>query len=209
MSYGDQREAIRMGKADLEDVLGRACLGYRACYLSGNDDTFPICEELGLQWTSTSGAGSEKPDVYACWKGGWPFPYHPSRENRLVPGDMKIYDMPITRGIHTFFQGDPERPIDLRAETPPEIAGDNCEVFRQVIRENIEEMARRDQPVRGIFPASHNTSLFADESTFQHGHLVETCRMARELVEAAGHAFVPASYLEVKTKADEKPGPER
>ena len=44
MNRDEQREALRMAKADLEESIGRPCLGYRACYGSSNDDTFPICE---------------------------------------------------------------------------------------------------------------------------------------------------------------------
>ena len=202
MSCEQQRAALRMAKADIEDVMGRPCLGYRACYASANHDTFPICEELGFEWTSTSAAGSHKPAVFARWAGGWPFPYHPSRQNMLVPGDLKVYEMPIARGIRTLFNNDPDRPLDLRAETPPEIAGKDCEVFRRIIAENLDEMEKRDQPVRALFPASHNTNLFADRSTYQHRNLVSVCRMTQELAQARGYEFVPASFREVKAEAE-------
>lgn len=201
-SYDEQREALRMARADVEDVIGRPCLGYRACYASANHDTFPICEELGFEWTSTSAAGSHKPAVFARWSGGWPFPYHPSRKNMLVPGDMRIYEMPIARGIRTVLNNDPDRPLDLRAETPPEIAGENAEVFRLVIEENLEEMEKRDQPVRGLFPASHNTNLFADTSTYQHGNLLAVCTMTRDLAKARGYEFVPTHFMDVKAEAE-------
>ena len=71
------------------------------CQVSTNHDTFPICEELGLQWTSTAVSGSYKPDIFACWAGGWPFPYHPSRRNKLVPGDLDLNEMPLANGIYT------------------------------------------------------------------------------------------------------------
>jgi hypothetical protein len=34
LGYEDQREIIRMTKQDQEDVIGKPCLGYRACYAS-------------------------------------------------------------------------------------------------------------------------------------------------------------------------------
>jgi polysaccharide deacetylase len=202
MSREDQHDALRMAKADLEDVIGQPCLGYRACYASANHDTFPICEDLGFQWTSTSAAGSYKPDVFARWSGGWPFPYHPSSKNMLVPGDMRIYEMPIARGIRTMLEGDPDRPLDLRAETPPETVGPDHMAFRQVIQENLTEMARRNQPVRGLFPGSHNTNPFADTGTHPHANLVAVCELTRELAEADGYEFVPAPFTHVKAEAD-------
>ena len=54
MTRDEQFEALRMAKADIEDVIGQPCRGYRACYASANNDTFPICEALGFEWTSTS-----------------------------------------------------------------------------------------------------------------------------------------------------------
>jgi len=202
MSRDEQREALRMAKADLEDVIGRPCLGYRACYVSANNDTFPICEELGFRWTSTSCPGSHRPLVHARWAGAWRYPHHTSRENMRICGDMDLYEMPLANGVCTFFPGDPDRPLDLRAETPPEIAGANHEVFRRIIEENLEQMEKCDQPVRGLFVGSHNTTLFADERTHQHANLLAVCRMMRELSEAAGHAFVPAGFETVRVEAE-------
>lgn len=204
MTRQEQYEALRMGKADLEDVTGQPCLGYRACYASANNDTFPICEELGFTWTSTSAAGSHKPEVFARWAGGWPFPYHPSRCNMRVPGDLTIYEMPIARGIRTCFNNDPDRPFDLRVETPPELAGENGEVFRRIVIEQLDEMEKRDQIVRGLFPASHNTVLFADREGYPHRHLIVICRMTRELAAARGYELIPAAFDEVRLHAEKE-----
>jgi hypothetical protein len=202
MARDEQREALRMAKADLEDVVGRPVRGYRACYASANNDTFPVCEELGFEWTSTIFPDSHKPKVFACWSGAWRYAHHPSRVNRLICGDMKIYEMPLTNGVKTHFQGDPDRSLDLRAETPPKLTGPSHESFRAIIAENIEEMARRDQPVRTIIIGSHNTNLFGDPAAHQHHNLVAAGRLARELSEAAGYEFTPASFAAIRAEAD-------
>jgi len=202
MGRDEQLEAIRMAKADLEEAIGMACLGYRACYASANSDTFPICQELGFKWTSTSAAGSYQPHVHARWGYAWRFPYHPSRLNMRVPGDLEIYEMPNTRGFRTLLGGNWNRPLDLRAETPPETAGRGHAAFRQILIENLDEMGKCDQPVRGIFPASHNTNPFADASSHQHGNLVAVCRMTEEIARERGYAFTPSSFLEIRKEAD-------
>ena len=202
MTFEEQRQALRMAKQDIESVIGRPCLGYRACYASANNDTFPVCEELGFVWTSTGAAGSYQPQVYAPWGYSWRFPYHPSRKNMRVPGDLKIYEMPLPRGFQVLLNGDWNRPLDLRAETPPQLAGENCETFRQIIIENMDEMEKCEQPVRGLFPASHNTNLFADKATHQHKNLVGVCRMTKELAEERGYDFEPSSFLSVKKEAE-------
>lgn len=202
LGRAEQCEAIRMAKEDLEDVTGRPCLGYRACYASANHHTYPLLEELGFQWASTSASGSYKPEIYARWAGGWPFPYHPSRQNKLVPGDLRLYEIPDTRGLHTFFMGNPDRPLDMRVETPPEIAGPGGAAFRAVIAENLVEMERRDQPVRVIIGASHNSNPYSDTRTFQHQNLSNVCRLAREVAEQRGYLFTPASFLQIRQEAD-------
>jgi hypothetical protein len=147
-------------------------------------------------------SGSYKPKVYALWAGGWPFPYHPSPKNKLVPGDLKIYEIPITNGIHTFFQGDPDRPMDMRVETPPDLVGPDGEVFRRIIDENLVEMERRDQPVRAIIGGSHNTNPYADPASFQHQNLRWVCAHTRAATEAGGYTFIPARFIEIRVEAD-------
>jgi len=202
LSHEGQLEAIGMARQDVENAIGRPCLGFRACYTSANHATFPVLEELGFEWTSTSGAGRYNADIFQRWAGGWNFPYHPSRKNMLVPGDLKIYEIPITRGIRILLNDRPDRPLDMRAETPPAVVGPGGENFRRIIDENLEEMERRDQPVRAIIGASHNTNPFADRTTHQHRHLVLVCEYAREAADSEGHEFIPASFAQIKAEAD-------
>ncbi len=202
LPLAEQREAIRTAKIDLEDSLGRPCLGYRACYASANDDTFPILEELGFQWSSTSASGSYKPEVFACWSGGWPFPHHPSAKNKLIPGSLKIYEVPNTRGLRTTFRGDPDRPLDMRVETPLEVIGPGGELWRQVIEENMVEMEHRSQPVRAIIGASHNTNPYSDHSGLVYHNLIRVIQFARQLAEQHAYQLTPAHFSEIKKEAE-------
>lgn len=197
----EQRLALRMARADVEDVIGRPVLGFRACYASAGLETFHACQEEGFLWTSTTAAGTWKPEIASRWTRCWPFPYHPHERNRLIPGGMRIYEMPATRGIRTLFQGNPDRPLDMRAETPPEIAGPQAEVFRAIIEENLEEMGRVEQPVRLIAGASHNTNPFADRASHQRRNLDAIGRHARDCAAEKGYDFVPASFFEIMEEA--------
>ena len=202
LSYKEQLDAYRMAKADLEDATGKPCLGYRACYASANHYTFPALEDAGFVWTSVSACGNHRPEVFECWSLAWRFPHHTSRVNRFIPGDMKLYDVPIQRGIHARFEGSPDRFLDARAETPPAMAGPNQEMFGQIIEENLNEMERCDQPVRVVMSASHNTNPYADRASFQCRNVIGFCRQARDISEGRGYDFVPASFMEVKQEAD-------
>ncbi len=201
LSYAEQREAIRMAKSDLEDSLGRSCLGYRACRASANDETFPILEELGFQWSSTSAAGSYQPEAFACWPGGWPYPYHPSPANKLIPGTLRVYEMPATRSPRIAYSGDPNRPLDLRAETPPEVIGPGGELWRQAVEETIVEMERRSQPVRAIIGASHNTIPYANHASQAYHNLMRATHFARQLAAKHVYELTPAHFCEIKDEA--------
>ena len=203
MTYEEQLELYKMAKADIEDVMGKSCTGYRACYASTNHFTFPALEEAGFEWTSTSAAGNYWPEKHVRWAGGWRFPYHPSRVNKLIPGDMRLYEMPIQRSVYSFFNNDPNRFLDVRAETPPDIAGPIGSMLRQVLVENLAEMERVDQPVRMLMGASHNTNPFWDPDSYQRHNLVWVCQYAREIVRESGGDFLPASFTRIKDEADE------
>jgi hypothetical protein len=202
LGFEEQREAIRMAKEDLEGVIGKPCLGYRACYASTNHYTYPVLEDLGFVWASTSASGSYKPEIYERWAGGWPFPYHPSRKNMLVPGDLKLYEITLTSGLHIFFMGNPDRPLDMRAETPLNISGPLYATWWRLIEENLLEMEKRDQPVRVIIGASHNTSLYDDPASLAHQNVARVSAMTREICDLKSYEFIPASFLEIKQEAD-------
>ena len=201
MSCGEQREALRMGKQDLEDVVGKPCLGYRACYGSANDDTFPMCEELDFTWASNA-SGRNRPDFFANWAGSCPHPHHTNRTCKLVPGDMKLYEIPVTSGLKTFHEGNPNQPLDLRAETPPSVIGEKREIYRNVILENIIEMQQQNAPVRAITVASHNTNPYGDQSTYQSQNLAWVVEHTRQLAREHALEFTPARFVEIKAEAD-------
>ncbi len=201
MARDDQREALHLAKTDLEQALGQPCRGYRACYGSANDDTFPLLEELGFAWASNT-AGRYRPEFFACWPGSWRYPHHASRQCKLIPGDLRLYEMPITGGLRTFFPGNSDQPLDLRAETRPEILGEQREKLRAVIAENIVEMQRRACPVRAIVAGSHNTNPFGDRASHQSQTLDWVVRHARDLAAEHGLAFTPARFEDIRTEAE-------
>jgi hypothetical protein len=193
MSLEEQREAIRMGKEDLEQVTGRACLGYRACYGSANDDTFPILHELGFTWASNACA-RRRPEFFADWAESCREAHFADRENKGTPGDLDVYEVPVTCGRTICYGGDPDQPLDLRVETPPVRIGEEREQLRAVIEENLEAMEGRAAPVRAVIGASHNTNPFGDRTTHQSATLDWVVRHAREAAAARGLAWEPAPF---------------
>jgi len=201
MTREAQRNALRIAKADLEDTIGKPCLGYRACYGSSNDDTFPICEELGFRWSSQP-AARYRPEFHSNWSGSWPYPHHAHRHSKLIPGDLQLYEMPITCGLRVLYQDNPDQPLALRVETSPAIFGDRRERLREVLAENLVEMNRRNAPIRMIAGGSHNTNPFGDPATFQAQNLDWLARHLRELAAEHDYELVPAPFEEVRQEAE-------
>lgn len=200
MSLDEQREAIAMAKQDLEEAVEQPCDGYRACYGSANDDTFSILEELGFEWASNA-SGRHRPEFFANWAGSWPFGHHANRKCKVVVGNLNLYEIPVTVGLKTFYEGNPDQPLDLRVESSPKAVGEKRESLRSVIEENIVEMARRNVPVRAIIGASHNTNPYADRDTHQSQNLDWIVEHARELAQEQELEFVPASFADLTSEA--------
>ncbi len=201
MTEEEQREALRIAKADLEDTLGRPVPGYRACYGSANADTLRLCDEVGFRWASNS-SNRYRPEFAANWSGSWPFAHHASRHSNLICGDLRLFEVPVTAGITVYYDPEIRQPLDLRVETPPARLGEGRERLRAVIEENLTEMARRAVPVKTIIGASHNTNPYGDPATYQAQTLAWVVRHTRALADERGWTFQPASFLQMTAEGE-------
>lgn len=202
MTYAEQKEALRMGKADLEDAIGQSVTGYRACYGSANNDTQRICDELGFTWASNA-SRRNRPEFFSVWKGNDPYPHFASTENNLDAGNLALLEIPITCGVETCYENNVNSPLDLRVETPPAILGEERKLLRKVIEENLMDMASRSVPTRVIIGGSHNTSAYGDSSTSQSQTLGWVVQYTRELATEYGLEFTPASFSDIQSEHQE------
>lgn len=201
MSHDEQHNALKWAKSDLEDAMGRPCLGYRACYGSANNDTFPILEDLGFTWASNA-SSRYRPEFHSTWWGSWRYPHHASRKSMLVPGDLKLYEIPLTVGITVCYEGNRDQPLDLRAEAPVDLVGADREAFRNIIAENIVEMQRRDAPVRAIIGGSHNTRLYGDPDGYERRNVRCVVEYTRAVAAEHGLDFHAASFAQMMDFAE-------
>lgn len=201
MTEAEQREALRMAKADLEDTLGQPVLGYRACYGSANNDTLRLCDELGFRWASNA-SNRYRPEFAAYWSGSWPYARHASAASNLIPGNLRLFEIPLTVGLTVYYDENIRQPLDLRVETPPARLGESREKLRAIIEENIIEMDHRTVPLRAIIGGSHNTNPYGDPATDQAQNLEWVVRHARELAEKHGLELTPASFIEMTEEAE-------
>ncbi len=202
MTYTQQKDAIARAKQDLEDVIEKPCMGYRACYGSANDDTFKIIDELGFTWASNA-RGRYRAETFANWCGSWPYPHYASDKSKLIPGNLNVFEIPITVGVDTFLEGDRNKPFDLRVETPVALTGEDRHVHRQAIEENLVQMQRMNIPLPVIIGASHNTSDYGDFACDRSRNLRWIVRHTRELSEQHSLAFTPASFERMLREAQQ------
>ena len=193
MSVDEQTEALRMGKEDLEDSLGRPVQGYRACYGSANSQTLGICDEVGFTWTSNA-SNRHRPEFHAYWSGSWRYAHHASAQSNLICGSLDLFEIPITVGIHEYYDASIRQPLDLRVESPPTVVGEGRKRLRAVISENLDEMAQRETPIRTIIGASPNTCAFNDTSTHESQNLGWVVQHTRDLAVEHDLAFTPANF---------------
>lgn len=203
MSDDEQAEALRMGRDDLAQTMGREIRGYRACYGSANSATLGICNEVGFTWTSNATC-RHRPEFHAYWSGSWRYVHHASASSNLICGDLPLVEIPITNGIDTYYDESIRHPLDLRVETPVEIIGEDRAKLRAVIEENIEEMERRQVPVRTIIGGSHNTSDFAHTSHYRSINLDFVVQHTRDLAEAYELDLEAASFESIYDRAVKK-----
>jgi len=84
----------------------------RGGYASANHDTFPALEATALNGPAPRQPVRSSRRFFVRVGRRLAVSYHPSRRNKLVPGDMRIYEMPIARAIRTCFNNDPDRPME-------------------------------------------------------------------------------------------------
>ena len=198
--YEEQREVLAIAKDHWEQALGREALDYGACCHMGNDWTFPILDELGYRQCYVSAPGRYNPDpkVGHFWWGAYAFSHHASSKCRLVPGDLELYEMTVTRTLN------PEQvrpgvwmPTDYR----PELECD-YDATMAIAEAWVDDMIRRGHPVLYLFAATHNTWDVGDKSHPRRKALETTILVSRDLASKLDLELVPASMADIHREAD-------
>lgn len=198
--YEEQREVLAVAKDHWEQALGMRAESFGACCHMGNDWTFPILDELGFSQSYVSAPGRHNPDpkVGHFWWGAYPFSHHASDKCRLVPGDLGLYEITVTRTL------DPQQvspgvwmPTDYRPER-------ECgyEETMAIAEAWVQDMMRRDHPVLYLFAATHNTWDVADRRHPRRKALETTLEVSRDLAAKLGLDLTPAGMADLHREAD-------
>ncbi len=195
--YEEQKEILTFAKQDWEDALGLPMVTWRCGFLSANDYTFPILNDLGVRQSSSALPGRHVSRSNACWVGVHPYAHHTSRKSRMICGDLELYEVPLTG--HPYEWADDARMAaqDLRPDRGYEIA-----FYKGIIDAHVEKMLRCDPPIKAIVAITHNTIDYLDRDCPKRKIMEFEIDYAREVAEKNGYELVPASLEDMHREAD-------
>lgn len=199
--YEEQFDAIRLAKDDWEQSMGLAADSFGACCAQANDWTFPILAELGFRQCYVTAPGRWNPafEVGHLWHGAFPHTRHCSSKSRLVPGELDLYEFPITRGLEQIPAGAPDTWTvkDCRAE-----AELSFEDTLAICEASVRDQMRRDHPVLYLHNPTHNTWDVGDRTSGRRRAIETTIEVGYALAEKLGLALTPCSMAELHAEAD-------
>ena len=137
------------------DAIGKRPTTFRGGNFSANDQTYPALVATGFTHGSVSSPGRQYDMAKAIWQCAVPYAHYAHKANRLFPGDLDFYEIPLT--CDQVRRRAPHLPMELRIE-----GGDGV-THRQTIRQAWADMAEYpDDAPRIIMPFTHNTHFYDD-----------------------------------------------
>ncbi|NPV46328.1 MAG: hypothetical protein HPY69_05195 [Armatimonadetes bacterium] len=199
--YDEQLEAIRLAKDDWEQSMGMAADSFGACCAQANDYTFPILAELGVRQCYVTAPGRWNPsyEIGHLWWGAFPHTRHCSSKSRLAPGELDLYEFPITRGLEPIPAGAPDTwtVTDCRAEA--ELSFDET---MAICEASVRDQIRRDHPVLYLHNPTHNTWDVTDRTSGRRRAVETTIEVGYALAEKLGLELTPTTLAELHAEAD-------
>ena len=137
------------------DAIGKRPTTFRGGNFSANDNTYPALVATGFTHGSVSSPGRQYDQAKAVWQGAVPYAHYAHKANRLFPGDLDFYEIPLT--CDQVRRRAPHLPMELRIE------GADGASHRQTVRQAWADMAEyADEHPRIIMPFTHNTHFYED-----------------------------------------------
>ena len=89
------RTMIRESRRVLEDIVGKAMVGYRAANLILTSDQLLVLDEEGFDYDSSVCPSRSFFGKFGNMCGAPTTPYYPSARNLAVPGELRILELPL------------------------------------------------------------------------------------------------------------------
>ena len=184
----EQREILAAGLEVLTSAFGDAPTSFRSGNLSASDGTYGLLVELGFTQGSNSLPGRDAPEFAANWVGAVRHPHWANARDRLVPGDLPFFELPIT--IHPTETTPGGGPLELRIEF-----GSFDEWHRPIIEAALDDMISSEAPFQTLCIFTHNFHDYADDTDPRTKTLRD---IVAHLSAIDGRTVIPASLADLR-----------
>jgi hypothetical protein len=155
-----QKKIIGEALAVWEDAIGHAPRSFRAGNDSATDDTYPVLAELGFVAGSVSCPGREVPKYAARWGNAFRYAHWAHRSNRLIPGDLPFFELPMS--THPTERTPDGLARELRIEW-----GSLSDWQEPIMNAIFEEMETIASPFKALCFLTHNVFAYDSRETQQ------------------------------------------
>jgi peptidoglycan/xylan/chitin deacetylase (PgdA/CDA1 family) len=190
--YGpdQQRTILKDAKDRAESALGFAvgslCIGY----VSTNDHSYAIFEELGFRHGMTSLPTRVLPECASVHAGAPLGIHYANRHNRLLPGDMDYVEIPVTVDPESRLWGG-KHPQDLRVELVD--AKNHYYTIKKAIQRQLSERS----PLMYLLGFTHNVFDYSDPRDFRRQTLEGIIAHVKDLCSAQSLELVPSTIGQI------------
>jgi hypothetical protein len=148
LSRERQRAVIALAMRRFQEARGARPRSCRTAMFSASDDTYAILHELGFLQGSVSSPGRRLPRFAAEWTGAVPDPHYTDPSNRLIAGDLRFLEIPVTTDTSQVRGG---LAFELIIEN-----GSFDNWHRPLIESQLQRMERERVPFRALCFATRN-----------------------------------------------------
>ena len=185
--YDAQKEMLSIAAGRWANAIGKMPKSFRGGNYSANDNTFPVLADLGFRQTSASMPGKNFTRVKSNWAGAQMQPYFTNRANRLIPGDMDLFEIPATADWDSVLWGGLTK-LELRVEMV------DARAHGFTIRKNVSRLLSEGMESPYLLALTHNVFDYTDKNEFRRKVLegiieeIEACAEQNSLI-FTGHTL--------------------
>ena len=185
-----QKKIISEAMDRFSQAMGYPPTAFCPGYVSANDSTYGVLEELGFEHGMCSIPGRILPQCVSLWAGAPLFIHNANSCNRMLPGTMNFIEIPPTVDWESMMWGG-RHPQDLRVELV------DAKNHYYTIQKSLDRQVKENVPVKIIHAVTHNTFDYSSRTDFRRQTLEGIIRHCRGIAEKAGMEFVGTTMEEI------------
>jgi peptidoglycan/xylan/chitin deacetylase (PgdA/CDA1 family) len=196
-TYDEQVEMFNTVADQWADAIGKRPTTFRGGNFSANDNTYPALVATGFTHGSVSSPGRQYDRAKAVWQGAVPYAHYAHKANRLFPGDLDFYEIPLT--CDQVRRRAPHLPMELRIE------GADGASHRKTVRQAWADMADYDDDLpKIIMPFTHNTHFYQETAGEKRQALDAIVDEIKKIADEEGYEVIGGTIGSVHAAVEGK-----